>query len=82
MAATFAPQEATEDRVVASAAGPALAVAMAKLLLDPSSYDVLGLRGTAGSDIDLGDTVIHPGTVWYEFAQLDHRLVDEAGDTA
>jgi hypothetical protein len=54
-----------------------------ELLLDPSSYDVLGLRGTAGSDIDLGGgTVIHPGTVWTEFAFLDHRLVDAAGDTA
>ena len=31
VAATFAPQEATDDRVVASAAGPALAVALAKL---------------------------------------------------
>ena len=53
-----------------------------ELLLDPSSYDVLGLRGTAGSDIDLGVTVIHPGTVWYEYALLDHGLVDRAGDTA
>ena len=53
-----------------------------ELLLDPSTYDVLGLRGTAGSDIDLGDVVIHPGTVWFEYALLDYRLVDEAGDTA
>jgi len=26
--------------------------------------------------------VIHPGTVWFEYALLDYRLVDEAGDTA
>jgi hypothetical protein len=54
-----------------------------ELLLDPASYDVLGLRGTAGSDIDLGEgTVKHAGEVWYEVAVLDHRLVDHAGDTA
>jgi len=53
-----------------------------ELLLDPSSYDVLGLRGTAGSDIDLGDVVVHSGTVWFEYALLDYRLVDAAGDTA
>jgi hypothetical protein len=52
-----------------------------ELLLDPASYDVLGLRGTAGSDIDLGEgTVKHAGEVWYEVAVLDHRVVDHAGD--
>ena len=53
-----------------------------ELLLDPATYDVLGLRGTAGSDIDLGDRVFHPGEVWYEMAILDHRVVARAGDTA
>jgi hypothetical protein len=52
-----------------------------ELLLDPTTYDVLGLRGTAGSDIDLGDRVFHPGEVWYEMAILDHRVVDRAGAT-
>jgi hypothetical protein len=52
-----------------------------ELLLDPATYDVLGLRGTAGSDIDLGDRVFHPGEVWYEMAILDHRIVDRAGAT-
>ena len=44
-----------------------------ELLLDPETYDVLGLRGTAGSDIDLGDWVFHSGEIWYEVAILDHR---------
>jgi len=39
VAATFVPQEATDDRVVASAAGPALAVALAKL--SPGDRQVL-----------------------------------------
>jgi hypothetical protein len=52
-----------------------------ELLLDPSTYDVLGLRGTAGSEVDLGDRVFHAGEVWYEMAILDHRVVDRAGAT-
>ncbi|MEO6512991.1 MAG: CU044_5270 family protein [Nocardioides sp.] len=54
-----------------------------ELLLDPATYDVFGLRGTAGSDIDLGDgTIAHSGEVWYEDAVLDHRVVDHAGDVS
>ena len=53
-----------------------------ELLLDPATYAVLGLRGTAGSDIDLGEgTIVTPGHVWYEMAILDHRIVDQAGAT-
>ncbi|MBF4768560.1 CU044_5270 family protein [Nocardioides agariphilus] len=52
-----------------------------ELLLDPTTYAVLGTRGTAGSDIDLGDVVVKQGHVWYAVAILDHRLVDSAGDT-
>ena len=52
-----------------------------ELLLDPTTYDVLGLRGTAGSDIDLGNgTIVTAGHVWYEMAILDRRMVDHAGD--
>jgi hypothetical protein len=53
-----------------------------ELLLDPATYAVLGLRGTAGSDIDLGEgTIVTAGHVWYEMAILDHRIVDRAGAT-
>jgi hypothetical protein len=51
-----------------------------ELLLDPSSSRVIGLRGTAGTDLDLKDgTVIPKGAVWFNSAYLDHELVDEPG---
>jgi len=52
-----------------------------ELLLDPRSYRVIGLRGTAGTDLDLKDgTVIAKGAVWFNTAYLDDRLVDEPGE--
>jgi hypothetical protein len=51
-----------------------------ELLLDPQSYRVIGLRGTAGSDLDLKNgTIIPAGSVWYNDAYLDLQLVDEPG---
>jgi hypothetical protein len=52
-----------------------------ELLIDPRSYRVIGLRGTAGTDLDLKDgTVIPTGSVWFNTAYLDERLVDEPGE--
>ena len=51
-----------------------------ELLLDPDSYRVIGLRGTAGHDLDLKDgTVIRTGTVWMNWAYLAAGVVDEPG---
>jgi hypothetical protein len=53
-----------------------------ELLLDPETYQVTGLRGTAGEDfaLDKGPT-IHEGTVWYEYVLYERRVVAHAGDT-
>lgn len=51
-----------------------------ELLLDPDTYRVIGLRGTAGSDLDLKDgTVITAGTVWVNHAYLAEDVVDAPG---
>jgi hypothetical protein len=51
-----------------------------ELLLDPDSYRVIGLRGTAGHDLDLkNDTVIPAGAVWVNWAYLAEGVVDEPG---
>jgi hypothetical protein len=51
-----------------------------ELLLDPDSYRVIGLRGTAGHEFDLKDgTVIPAGTVWVNLALLAEGVVDEPG---
>jgi hypothetical protein len=51
-----------------------------ELLLDPDTYRVIGLRGTAGHDLHLkNDTVIPAGTVWFNSAYLAEGVVDEPG---
>jgi hypothetical protein len=51
-----------------------------ELLLDPDSYRVIGLRGTAGHDLDLkNDKVIPAGAVWINWAYLAEGVVDEPG---
>lgn len=51
-----------------------------ELLLDPDSYRVTGLRGTAGHDLDLkNDTVIPAGTVWFNWVYLAEGVVDAPG---
>jgi hypothetical protein len=54
-----------------------------ELLLDPDSFEVTGLRGTAGEDwaVEKGTERVEKGTVWYEWVVYDQRLVDHAGDT-
>jgi len=51
-----------------------------ELLLDPDSYRVIGLRGTAGHDLDLKNgTVIPAGTIWFNWAYLAEGVVDRPG---
>jgi hypothetical protein len=57
-----------------------------ELLLDPETYEVRGLRGTAGEDFELGKgegggEFVPQGTTWYQVAILDQRLVDSVGQT-
>jgi hypothetical protein len=54
-----------------------------ELLLDPETYQVTGLRGTAGEDWSPDDEgpTYREGTVWYEHVVYERRLVDHAGDT-
>jgi hypothetical protein len=53
-----------------------------ELLLDPESYRVTGLRGTAGEDwTPEGGPTVRAGTVWYESVYFVRRVVDQAGDT-
>lgn len=54
-----------------------------ELLLDPDSFQVMGLRGTAGEDWQTERPVetIEKGTVWYQWVVYDRHLVDDAGDT-
>ena len=51
-----------------------------ELLLDPDSYRVVGLRGTAGQDLDLKNNVVIPsGAVWFNWAYLAAGVVDHPG---
>jgi hypothetical protein len=51
-----------------------------ELLLDPDTYRVIGIRGTAGHDHNLKNgEIIRRGTVWYNHAYLDQRVVDKPG---
>lgn len=51
-----------------------------ELLLDPDSYRVVGLRGTAGHELDLKDDIVIPaGAVWFNWAYLAEGVVDQPG---
>ena len=53
-----------------------------ELLLDPQSFQVLGLRGTAGQDYHDDKTGLDTpeGTVWYQYLVYRTVLVDHAGE--
>lgn len=52
-----------------------------ELLLDPDTYQVVGLRGTAGENwTPDGGPTYREGTVWYEYVVYGRKVVDHAGD--
>jgi hypothetical protein len=52
-----------------------------ELLLDPETYRVTGLRGTAGEDIRFKDgSAVAEGEVWFEQTYLSEQVVDRPGD--